>query len=367
MKSPTSPERRFAVWPHRLAVAMVCVTFPLIWVGGLVTTYDAGMAVPDWPSTYGYNLFLYPWQTWLFGPWDLFIEHGHRLLGSVAGMVTIGFVVAVFRSPQFRWLRPAACFALVLVVAQGLLGGARVLLDQRTMAMVHGCTGPLFFAYAACLAAVTSRRWHERSTANMTSRNDSTTPTDAHAAIPGSFDVRRISGLTILVTGLAYLQLILGAQVRHVPVTATPDDFRVAVVFHVIMAFALLLSVFILWCRTLRNSPPSYIRRPVIGLALLTSVQVALGVGTWIVKYGWPMLGESYKVSAQHLVVSESLWQALTVTAHVATGSLILATAALTAVRALRVQVLQGITSAAAIGLLAPLRGAGNVGWEVAS
>ena len=73
-------------WPHRLAVLLVCATFPLIWVGGLVTTYDAGMAVPDWPTTYGYNLFLYPWQTWLAGPWDLFIEHGHRLLGSLGGL-----------------------------------------------------------------------------------------------------------------------------------------------------------------------------------------------------------------------------------------------------------------------------------------
>ena len=63
-------------------MVLVCATFPLIWVGGLVTTYEAGMAVPDWPTTYGYNLFLYPWQTWMLGPWDLFIEHGHRLAGG---------------------------------------------------------------------------------------------------------------------------------------------------------------------------------------------------------------------------------------------------------------------------------------------
>ena len=74
-------------------VLLVCATFPLIWVGGLVTTYDAGMAVPDWPTTYGYNLFLYPWQTWFSGPWDLFIEHGHRLFGAAVGMLTIGSVV----------------------------------------------------------------------------------------------------------------------------------------------------------------------------------------------------------------------------------------------------------------------------------
>ena len=70
---------------HRLTVLVVCLVWPLIWVGGLVTTNDAGMAVPDWPNTYGYNLFLYPYDTWFFGPFDLFIEHGHRLLGAVVG------------------------------------------------------------------------------------------------------------------------------------------------------------------------------------------------------------------------------------------------------------------------------------------
>src|SRR5438132_1897116 len=77
-------------WPHRWAVALACATFPLLWVGGLVTTTKAGMAVPDWPNTYGYNLFLYPWQTWLAGPWDLFVEHGHRMLAASIGLLTIG-------------------------------------------------------------------------------------------------------------------------------------------------------------------------------------------------------------------------------------------------------------------------------------
>src|SRR3954453_2556847 len=80
-------------WPHRLAVVLAAATFPLLWVGGLVTTTKAGMAVPDWPSTYGYNLFLYPWETWLYGPGDLFIEHGHRLFAALVGLLTIVLVV----------------------------------------------------------------------------------------------------------------------------------------------------------------------------------------------------------------------------------------------------------------------------------
>src|SRR5262245_41823703 len=122
---------RLSPWPHRLAVALALVTFPLIWVGGLVTTYKAGMAVPDWPGTYGYNLFLYPWQSWLAAPWDLFIEHGHRLLGSLAGLVSIALVVSVLLTDRRPWLVGAAFGVLLLVILQGVLGGVRVLLDER--------------------------------------------------------------------------------------------------------------------------------------------------------------------------------------------------------------------------------------------
>ncbi len=90
--SHKSPHSTYQPGPHRVAWALVCTVFPLIWVGGLVTTYDAGMAVPDWPGTYGYNMFLYPWTSWLAAPWDLFIEHGHRLLGSLAGITYHRFI-----------------------------------------------------------------------------------------------------------------------------------------------------------------------------------------------------------------------------------------------------------------------------------
>src|SRR5271154_7161274 len=146
-------------WPHRLAVVLVCATFPLIWVGGLVTTYDAGMSVPDWPTTFGYNLFLYPWQTWLLGPWDLFIEHGHRLFASLVGLLTIILCVTLWVTKQPKWLKTLGLIALGGVIFQGVLGGMRVLLDERTLAMTHGCVGPAFFAFAAALAVVTSRRW----------------------------------------------------------------------------------------------------------------------------------------------------------------------------------------------------------------
>src|SRR5438105_3381944 len=152
-------QQRESHWPHRLAVALALVTFPLIWVGGLVTTYDAGMAVPDWPGTYGYNLLRYPWQTWLAGPWDLFIEHGHRLLGAMAGLLSIALVAVVLLTDRRRWLVIASLGALALVIVQGVLGGARVLFDERLIALIHGCIGPLFFAYLGGLVVATSRWW----------------------------------------------------------------------------------------------------------------------------------------------------------------------------------------------------------------
>ena len=83
-------------------MVLACATFPLVWVGGLVTTTDAGMAVPDWPNTYGYNMFLYPWQTWLAGPWDLFVEHGHRLLAATVGHADDRLLVVFVRLDERR-------------------------------------------------------------------------------------------------------------------------------------------------------------------------------------------------------------------------------------------------------------------------
>ncbi len=157
LDAPRSPSR----WPHAIAVLLTCATFPLIWVGGLVTTYDAGMAVPDWPSTYGYNLFLYPWQTWVAGPFDLFIEHGHRLLGAVVGVITIGLVLAAFLANRRPWFRAVSVIAILGVIGQGALGGMRVLFDDRQLAMIHGCVGPAFFALTAAIAVFTSSSWRQ--------------------------------------------------------------------------------------------------------------------------------------------------------------------------------------------------------------
>ena len=124
-------------WPHAVACLLVATTAVLLCFGALVTTYEAAMAVPDWPGTYGHNMFLFPLSEWLSGPWDLFLEHGHRLLGATVGLITLALVAVVWPSRTTAAVRGLAVAAVLLVVAQGLLGGARVLLDDKTVAKVH--------------------------------------------------------------------------------------------------------------------------------------------------------------------------------------------------------------------------------------
>jgi cytochrome c oxidase assembly protein subunit 15 len=286
----------------------------LIWVGGLVTTYDAGMAVPDWPGTYGYNLLLYPWQTWLAAPWDLFIEHGHRLLGATAGLVAVALVAVSCLASRDRLIWALACGALLLVIFQGGLGGARVLLDERLVALLHGCVGPLFFAYLAGVIVVTSQWWAKLSPANP--------------AASASF--ARVAWLTFSV---AAVQLMFGAVLRHIPLSASPGLFRAALLMHLVLAGALTLQIG-LTCWSFRSTKG--LRSPAAALAVLILFQLGLGIATYVAKYSWPAWLGHFAFAASYVVQEKSLSQALITTAHVATGSLILFTAAFAAVRATR-------------------------------
>jgi len=315
---------RASPWPHRLAVCLALATFPLIWVGGLVTTYDAGMAVPDWPTTYGYNLLRYPWQTWLAGPFDLFIEHGHRLLGALAGLLSLlllGTVLAVDRRP---WLVAAAAGCVALVVLQGVLGGLRVLWDARLVALVHGCVGPLFFAYLGGLIVATGRPspLPAPSAAEL-----STAPFAAgEAAIWTAWGV----------AGLAYGQLVLGAILRHVPVTARPELFRAALAMHLLLAAALWVAVVHLGWRLQRSERRRLGHRGTWLLVLLVTLQMALGAGTYVAKYAFPAWLGGFYFAAAYVVREKSLAQSLVTTAHVANGSLILFLAVVLAMRLTR-------------------------------
>ena len=315
---------------HRLAVLIVCLVWPLIWVGGLVTTYDAGMAVPDWPNTYGYNLFLYPYKTWLLGPFDLFIEHGHRLLGAVVGFVAIGLVIAAYRSEERRWVFRFALLLLAAVILQGVMGGVRVVQVSRTLAMIHGCFGPAFFASCVAFAVVTSRFWWHRSREQQ--------QLNIGTSLTGITRTRLV--LLFSLVAVSYLQLVLGAQLRHVQPNAKPSGFALIVAIHVMTAFALWLMTLFTWLRV-RRCGDLTLSRPTKWLIGLVTVQIALGTGTWIVNYGWPTFMQSLPGSTGYVIQAKGFWDSLIVTAHVATGSLILAVSTMAWVRGWRIRFVQ--------------------------
>ena len=291
-------------------MVLCCATFPLIWVGGLVTTYDAGLAVPDWPNTYGYNLFLYPLSTWISGPFDIFVEHGHRLLGASVGLIAICLVVVFFKYENRSWAKALAVGCLLTVIAQGVLGGLRVVLKEVAVARIHGITGPMFFGLTVLVVFVTSRSWN---------RFDASTR-----------GVNKLAPLAWSLTGFAFLQLVLGAFVRHPSITMDPRTFRTITVAHILVAIMLAAHALVALIRNYFDQDWKLSRtlsRLLNFVSLMILGQIALGISTWLVKYGWPTWLPEWELFAGYVVQEKSFLQASIVTAHVATGSLILAAA----------------------------------------
>jgi len=294
----SSPGHGGLNWPHLVACLLVAVTAVLLSFGALVTTYEAAMAVPDWPATYGHNMFLFPLAEWLGGPWDLFLEHGHRLLGALVGLITLALAALCWRQPVGPMVRWLAVAAVALVIIQGGLGGARVLLDDTTVAKIHACTGPLFFAVAVALAALTRRA--------------------VATVVP-----RVAAGLCAAVPVAAYAQLVAGAQLRHLDPATPPRTFHLLVGTHVLggLVVAGLIVAAVVATRGGGNRGAG---RWSLLAAGLVACQLALGFGTWIAKYGVPsaILPDAWRMAEP--IVARSGPGAVIVTTHAVLGMVIL-------------------------------------------
>jgi cytochrome c oxidase assembly protein subunit 15 len=192
---------------HVLALLTAAATFPLIFMGGLVTSHGAGMSVPDWPNSYGYNMFTFPPSKWVGG---IFYEHTHRLMGAVVGMLSIALTVVAWRTESRRWVRWLATGVLAAVIFQGVLGGLRVVMVELDLAIVHACFAQAFFCLAAMTSVVTSRWWLD---APDLSRGDD--------AIPG----RRLILACVFASAAIFAQLIVGATMRHYRAGLAIPDF----------------------------------------------------------------------------------------------------------------------------------------------
>src|SRR5207237_2794410 len=136
---------------YRLALATLAATCVLILLGGLVTSTGAALAVPDWPSTLGYNMLLFPWSRMVGG---ILYEHSHRLMGALVGLLTLALAGALWR--EGGGLRRLGLIAMAAVIAQGALGGLRVVLLEDTLAIFHGCVPQAFLPLVALVALLTA-------------------------------------------------------------------------------------------------------------------------------------------------------------------------------------------------------------------
>jgi cytochrome c oxidase assembly protein subunit 15 len=285
----------FSPWPHRIAVLTAVATFPLLFIGGLVTSKGAGLAVPDWPTTFGYNMFLYPWSKMVGG---IFYEHSHRLAGSFVGLCTIFLALALWFKESRRWLRWLGIAALTMVIAQGVLGGLRVIWLEHTLAIVHAAFAQAFFAFVTALAVLTSPRWR------------------GEIPEPPIDDGGKLLRLSIITTAMIYLQVVFGAVLRH---TGAWLDA------HLLFAVLVTLHVALLLSRVTRkhSSDPTTVR-PATFLGVLLAAQLLLGAASYFGKYT-----TLWRMAAEAVVYITTI--------HLAAGALMLVTSLSLTLRVLRI------------------------------
>ena len=178
-------------WLNRFVWLLAGATLLLICSGGMVTSKGVGLAVPDWPSSFGYNMFLFPISQWVGG---IFFEHTHRLLASMIGFLTIGLALWLWKVEPRKWLRRLGWIALLAVILQGVLGGLRVTMLKDEIGIFHACLAQAFFGLLVFIGVATSGTWK-------------TWPRSTRAGAARM--------LPVMALVLIYSQLALGATMRH--------------------------------------------------------------------------------------------------------------------------------------------------------
>jgi len=298
---------------HRYAVFTACCTVFLLMAGALVTSNDAGLAVPDWPTSYG--TFFPP----MVG--GIFYEHGHRMVATFVGMATIGLALILWKLDARPWMKRLGWAALGAVILQGLFGGLTVMLRlPPAVSIVHACLAQGFFCITVAIAVFTSRWWQ----GDVPALDDAGSP--------------RLSALSAWLVGVTFVQLILGAALRHSAFGLSPRDL-LGIAPHILGATAVLVLV-IFASRTVRERFPGVAALRTMG-ALLNAVagtQILLGLATW-----WSRLATHAAPQPQ----AATIW--LTV-AHTVLGALVLASTVVFALICRRLLVTQPLLAARGSG-----------------
>jgi heme a synthase len=284
---------------HLFSVLVAASTLVLIFAGGLVTSTGSGLAVPDWPNTYGWFMFTFPLDKMVGG---IFYEHGHRLIASTVGFLMLVLAFWLSRAEPRRWVRRLGFIALAAVIAQGILGGITVLwFLPPPVSIAHAGLAQIVFCLTVTIAIATSPGW----------RRGYTSPSGA-----GTPDDRMLQRVAVATTALIYLQIIAGATMRHTGAgLAIPDfplafgqlvpphwDLKIATHF-VHRTGALIVSVMIL-ATTLhvfaREPGRRELVRPAALLLTLLCVQVTLGAYViWTAK--------QFVINSLHVAVGASV------------------------------------------------------------
>lgn len=273
-------------WPRRAAWLACLATLPIFLIGGTVTTLRVGMAVPDWPTTFGQNMFAYPLSEML-GNTGVFWEHSHRLWGAFVGLCVVALAWVVWWREPRKLVRLLAGLAVLGVVGQGILGGLRVTANSPELAFLHGALAQALFALLAAVLFLESRAWSAARVERVPAAN-------------------KLRMLAVLAPALVYVQTGFGAWLRH-------SGIALAQMVHVGFAVVATGIVVVLAAELARSGVPE-LARVARWLRALVWTQVLLGVLAWI---------SVYVLTGPHNPVSVS--EAIFATAHVACGAMLLA------------------------------------------
>jgi len=273
-------------WTSALARVAIAATFLLLVAGGLVTSNQAGLAVVDWPNSYGYNMFLYPFARMTGG---IYYEHAHRLLGALVGLTTVTLAVRLARVETRAAVRRMGYVAVGLVIVQGILGGLRVTEKSIDLAVVHGVTAQVFLSLLVAIAVVRTKTW----------RSDR-----APLPSPRAGTDRRVASIAV---AALLIQIVFGAIQRHL---------ALGLMLHIVSAFVVAALAIAAGVRTWGFYPnESQLRRAGLTVIHATGTQLALGFCAWIARGA----ATSGALSVE--------WKVVVTTLHQGTGAVLLASA----------------------------------------